>query len=239
MEKEGDSLGSYFSIDYMLKAFPILLSYIDVTIIVTIVAEVFGILLGCLVALIRINKIKALNQISLVYISFIRGTPFLVQLYLVCFGLPQLLQSLGYQDIRSIPGLLFVFLVMSIHAGAYIAEIMRSSILAVDKGQLEAAHSIGMNSRQAYIRIVLPQAFRMAIPALGNNVISTLKGTSLIFNVGVVDMLRKADLMGSYSYRHLELYVDIAIIYILLCFAIQAATGFLERQTTLGKELTT
>ncbi|MEL7633587.1 MULTISPECIES: amino acid ABC transporter permease [Sporomusa] len=223
----------------MLKAFPILLSYIDVTIIVTIVAEVFGILLGCLVALIRINKIKALNQISLVYISFIRGTPFLVQLYLVCFGLPQLLQSLGYQDIRSIPGLLFVFLVMSIHAGAYIAEIMRSSILAVDKGQLEAAHSIGMNSRQAYIRIVLPQAFRMAIPALGNNVISTLKGTSLIFNVGVVDMLRKADLMGSYSYRHLELYVDIAIIYILLCFAIQAATGFLERQTTLGKELTT
>jgi len=96
-----------------------------------------------------------------------------------------------------------------------------------------------MNSRQAYIRIVLPQAFRMAIPALGNNVISTLKGTSLIFNVGVVDMLRKADLMGSYSYRHLELYVDIAIIYILLCFAIQAATGFLERQTTLGKELTT
>lgn len=222
----------------MLKAFPILLSYIDVTIIVTIVAEVFGILLGCLVALIRINKIKALNQISLVYISFIRGTPFLVQLYLVCFGLPQLLQSLGYQDIRSIPGLLFVFLVMSIHAGAYIAEIMRSSILAVDKGQLEAAHSIGMNSRQAYIRIILPQAFRMAIPALGNNVISTLKGTSLIFNVGVVDMLRKADLMGSYSYRHLELYVDIAIIYILLCFAIQAATGFLERQTTLGKELT-
>ncbi|WP_434133419.1 amino acid ABC transporter permease [Sporomusa sphaeroides] len=223
----------------MLKAFPILLSYIDVTIIVTVVAEVFGILLGCLVALIRINKIKALNQISLVYISFIRGTPFLVQLYLVCFGLPQLLQSLGYQDIRSIPGLLFVFLVMSIHAGAYIAEIMRSSILAVDKGQLEAAHSIGMNSCQAYIRIVLPQAFRMAIPALGNNVISTLKGTSLIFNVGVVDMLRKADLMGSYSYRHLELYVDIAIIYILLCFAIQAATGFLERQTTLGKELTT
>ncbi|WP_371363641.1 putative amino-acid permease protein YxeN [Sporomusa rhizae] len=230
-------MGSYFSIDYMVKSFPILLSYVDVTIVVTIVAEVVGILLGSIVALIRINKIKALNQLCLLYISFIRGTPFLVQLYLVCFGLPQLLQSFGYQDIRSLPGLLFVFFIMAVHTGAYVAEIMRSSILAVDKGQLEAAHSIGMNSYQAYIRIIFPQAFSMAIPALGNNVISTLKGTSLIFNVGVVDMLRKADLMGSYSYRHLELYVDIAIIYVLLCFAIQAVTRFLERRTTLGKEL--
>lgn len=222
----------------MIKSFPVLLSYIDVTIVVTIVAETVGIFFGCLVALIRINKIKGLNQLCLLYISFVRGTPFLVQLYLVCFGLPKLLQSFGYQDIRSIPGLLFVFFVMSLHAGAYIAEVMRSSILAVDKGQLEAAHSIGMSSYQAYSRIILPQAFRMAIPALGNNVISTLKGTSLIFNVGVVDMLRKADLMGSYSYRHLELYIDIAIIYILICFVIQAATYFLERRTTLGKELT-
>lgn len=230
-------MGSYFSVDYMIKAFPTLLSYIDVTIVVTIVAELFGILIGCVVAFLRIHKVKVLNQVCVLYLSFIRGTPFLVQLYLVCFGLPQLLQGLGYQDIRSIPGLLFVFLIMSIHTGAYIAEIMRSSILAVDKGQLEAAHSIGMSTYQAYIRIILPQAFQLAIPALGNNVISTLKGTSLIFNVGVVDMLRKADLMGSYSYRHLELYVDIAIIYVLLCFVIQVATYFLERHTTLGKEL--
>lgn len=230
-------MGSYFSVDYMLKSFPTLLSYIDVTIIVTVVAELFGFIIGCLVAIIRINQVKVLNQICLVYISFIRGTPFLVQLYLVCFGLPQLLQGLGYQDIRSIPGLIFVFLIMSIHAGAYIAEVMRSSILAVDKGQLEAAHSIGMRTWQAYLRIILPQAFSMAIPSLGNNVISTLKGTSLIFNVGVVDMLRKADLMGSYSYRHLELYVDVAIIYVLLCFMIQVITCMIERRTILGKQL--
>lgn len=221
----------------MIKAFPTLLSYIDVTILVTIVAELFGVILGCLVAIIRINQVKVLNQACLIYISFIRGTPFLVQLYLVCFGLPQLLQGLGYEDIRSIPGLIFVFLIMSVHTGAYIAEIMRSSILAVDKGQLEAAYSIGMSSYQAYLRIILPQAFSMAIPALGNNVISTLKGTSLIFNVGVVDMLRKADLMGSYSYRHLELYVDVAIIYVVLCFIIQAVTYVVERRTILNRQL--
>jgi His/Glu/Gln/Arg/opine family amino acid ABC transporter permease subunit len=216
----------------MIKSFPVLLSYIDVTILATVVAEIAGILLGCCIALIRINKTAILNQFCLIYISFIRGTPFIVQLYLVCFGLPQLLQSLGYQDIRSIPGLIFVFLIMSVHSGAYIAEIMRSSILAVDKGQLEAAHSIGMTTCQAYRRIILPQAFTLAIPPLGNNVISTLKGTSLIFNVGVVDMLRKADLMGAYSYRHLELYLNVGIIYILLCFIIQAAAQFLERHTS-------
>lgn len=223
-------MGTYFSVDYMLKSFPVLLSYVDVTILVTVVAEMAGLILGCVVALIRINKIKLLNQAALVYISYIRGTPFLAQLYLVCFGLPQLLQKLGYDDIRSIPGLLFVFFVMSIHSAAYIAEIMRGSILAVDKGQMEAAHSIGMTTLQAYRRIVMPQALQAAIPAIGNNVISTLKGTSLIFNVGVVDMLRKAELMGSYSFRHLELYVDIAIIYVLLCFAIQGITYCLEHR---------
>lgn len=230
-------MGSYFSVDYMIESFPVLLSYIDVTIVVTIVAELFGLLIGCAVAFIRIYKVKVLNQLCLFYLSFIRGTPFLVQLYLICFGLPQLLQKLGYQDFRSIPGLLLVFLVMSIHTGAYIAEIMRSSILAIDKGQLEAAHAIGMSTYCAYIQIILPQAFRLAIPSLGNNVISTLKGTSLIFNVGVVDMLRKANLMGAYSSRHVELYVDVAIIYALLCFIIQAGTYFLEQRTMLGKEL--
>ena len=224
-------MGTYFSIDYMLKSFPVLLSYVDVTIIVTVIAELAGLTLGCGIALIRTNKLPILNPLALVYISYIRGTPFLAQLYLVCFGLPQLLQRFGYDDIRSIPGLLFVFLVMSLHSAAYIAEIMRGSISSIDKGQLEAAHSIGMTSLQAYTRIVLPQALRAAIPAIGNNVISTLKGTSLIFNVGVVDMLRKADLMGSYSFRHLELYVDIAIIYVLLCFAIQGITYCLEHRT--------
>jgi len=228
-------VGSYFSFDYMIKSMPILLSYIDVTLLVTVVAEIFGVFLGCCIALVRVHRIKGLNEVAGVYISFVRGTPFLVQLYLICFGLPQLLQGLGYTEVRSLPGLLFVFLVMGLHAGAYIAEVMRSSILAIEAGQFEAARSIGMTNVQTYRRIVLPQAFRLAIPALGNNVISTLKGTSLIFNVGVVDMLRKADLLGSYSYRHLELYMDIGIIYIVLCFFIQIITAFWERRVDWGE----
>lgn len=232
-------MGTYFSLDYMLTSFPILLAYVDVTILVTVVAETLGLLLGCAVALVRINLVPGLNQLCLAYISFIRGTPFIVQLYLACFGLPQLLRGLGYEDIRSLPGLLFVFLVMAVHAGAYIAEIMRSSILAVEPGQREAAAAIGMGRITVYRRIVLPQALSIAAPALTNNLISTLKGTSLLFNVGVVDMMRKADLMGSYSYRHLELYLNIAIIYLLLCFIIQALANWLERRTSWGKQVLT
>ncbi len=223
-------MGSYFSVEYMVKSLPILLSYLDVTILVTIVAESMGLFIGCAAALIRIQKIQGLRQLCTLYISFMRGTPFLVQLYLVCFGFPQILQAAGYTDVRSLPGLLFVFFVMSVHAGAYLAEIMRGSVLAVDAGQLEAAYAVGMTTFQAYRRVILPQAFRLAVPALGNHIISTLKGTSLIFNVGVVDMMRKADLLGSYSYRHLELYMDVGIIYIALCFLLQAGTTLLEKR---------
>lgn len=222
-------MGTYFSLDYMLESLPVLLSYMDVTILVTVISEIAAMVLGSAVALMRIHRMPALNGLCIGYISFVRGTPFLVQLYLICFGVPQILGAFGYADIRSLPVLLFVLMVMTLHSGAYIAEIMRGSILSIDEGQLEAACSIGMTAAQAYRRIVLPQAFRTAIPALSNEIISTLKNTSLVFNVGVIDMLSKAELMGSFSYRNLELYLDVGIVYIFLCLAIHAGTVLLEQ----------
>ena len=223
-------MGSYFDLGYLIRSFPIILSYVHTTVLITFVAAVIGIVIGSIVALIRINKITGLDKIAAVYISFIRGTPFLVQLFLAYFGLPELMQQLGYQGIREIPALFYVFIVFSLHVGAYSAEIIRSAILAVDKGQLEAAYAIGMGPFQAYTRIVLPQAFSMAIPAFCNTIISTLKGTSLVFNVGVIDMMRKADLMGANSQRSLELYVDIAIIYIGLVFILSKLSTALEKK---------
>jgi len=203
---------------------------VHITVLITFVAAVIGIAIGCIVALIRINKIKVLDKIAAVYISFIRGTPFLVQLFLAYFGLPELMQKLGYQGIRDIPALFYVYIVFSLHVGAYIAEIIRSAILAVDNGQLEAAYAIGMGTIEAYTRIILPQAFSMAIPAICNTIISTLKGTALVFNVGVIDMMRKADLMGANSHRSLELYIDVAIIYIALVFIISKLSTLLEKK---------
>lgn len=222
-------MGSYFDVGYLIKSFPIILSYVHTTLLITFVAAVIGIVIGSIVALIRINSIKVLDRIAAVYISFIRGTPFLVQLFLAYFGLPELMQKLGYQGIREIPALFYVYIVFSLHVGAYISEIIRSAILAVDKGQLEAAYAIGMGTIKAYTRIILPQAFSMAIPAICNTIISTLKGTSLVFNVGVIDMMRKADLMGANSHRSLELYIDVGIIYIMLVFIISKLSTVLEK----------
>lgn len=225
-------MGSYFDLGYLIKSFPIILSYADTTVLITAVAMLIGTAIGCITALIRINKLPILNNIAATYISFVRGTPFLVQLFLAYFGLPELMQKLGYQAIRDIPALFYVYIVFSLHVGAYTAEIMRSAIVAVDKGQLEAAYAIGMETSQAYRRIILPQAFSMAIPPLCNTVISTLKETSLIFNVGVIDMMRKADLLGANSHRSLELYIDVAIIYILFVFIISRLAHWLEKRQT-------
>lgn len=223
-------MNAFFSFDYMLKSFPILLSYLDVTLLITIISFPLGMLIGFLAALARIKKIFFLNKLVTVYVSYIRGTPFLVQLFLICFGLPQIMISLGIKDIRSIPGIAFVILMMALHEGGYLTEVIRAGILAVDKGQFEAARSIGLSSFQVYSRIILPQAFRLSIPVLGNTLISAFKNTSLVFNAGVVDMMRQADLMGSYSYHFLELYIDTAIIYIALSLIVQLGTNYLDRR---------
>lgn len=220
----------------MVQALPDLLSYLDVTVVLTVIAEAAALVLGCLVAMLRVRNVKVLKNLCAVYVSFIRGTPFLVQLYLICFGLLRVMEAAGARDIRAVPVLLFVFLVMVLHSGAYIAEILRGSIESIDKGQLEACCSIGMTTFQAYRRIILPQAFKLAIPALSNEVISTLKNTSLVFNVGVVDMMSKAELMASYSYRSLELYLDVGLIYIVLCFICYGLTSFFERSTQSVKK---
>lgn len=220
----------------MVQALPDLLSYLDVTVVLTVIAEAAALVLGCLVAMLRVRNVKVLKNLCAVYVSFIRGTPFLVQLYLICFGLPRVMEAAGARDMRAVPVLLFVFLVMVLHSGAYIAEILRGSIESIDKGQMEACCSIGMTTFQAYRRIILPQAFKLAIPALSNEVISTLKNTSLVFNVGVVDMMSKAELMASYSYRSLELYLDVGLIYIVLCFICYGLTSFFERSTQSVKK---
>ena len=191
-------------------------------------------MLGSLIALARVRRVPVISKLFAFYISFIRGTPFLVQLYLICFGLPRIIKALGAEDVRALPVMGFVVLVMVLHSAAYMSEIMRGSLESIDKGQLEACYSIGMTTWEAYRRILFPQALRIAVPSLGNEVVSALKSTSLVFNVGIVDMMSKAELMGSYSYRSLELYIDVGIIYILLCFVLHGLTVLVSNRKAAG-----
>ena len=229
-------MGTYFNVTYMIKSFPALLGMVHITLLVTLVAAVCGILLGAGIAILRIQKVPVVAPVLRVFISFMRGTPFLVQLFLAYFGVPEIFSHIGI-SMKGVPPLAFVLAVFSLHMAAYGAEILRSSILAVPVGEKEAAMSLGMTTWQMYRRVILPQAFHMAIPALINTVVGVVKGTSLIFNVGVVDIMRKAELMAGNSQRSLELYVDVAIIYGILIFLIARIGRFLERRHRDGRDL--
>lgn len=230
-------MSKYFDVGYMIQSLPTLLSYIHVTLMITAVSAVLGILLGSLIAIVRIKKVSVLNQILVVFISFMRGTPFLVQLFLIYFGVPEIMSHLG-MNVRNLPGLVFVYAVFTLHIAAYSAEIMRASISAVSQGEKEAAMAIGMTELQSYVRIILPQAFTLSIPPLTNLIIGMLKGTALVFNVGVVDMMRRADLMGGNSQRYLELFVDAAIIYAVLIFIVTTAGRWIEKRYIVGERQT-
>ena len=230
-------MSKYFDVGYMIQSLPTLLSYIHVTLMITAVSAVLGILLGSLIAIVRIKKVPVLNQILVVFISFMRGTPFLVQLFIIYFGVPEIMSHLG-MNVRNLPGLVFVYAVFTLHIAAYSAEIMRASISAVSQGEKEAAMAIGMTELQSYVRIILPQAFTLSIPPLTNLIIGMLKGTALVFNVGVVDMMRRADLMGGNSQRYLELFVDAAIIYAVLIFIVTTAGRWIEKRYIVGERQT-
>lgn len=221
-------MGSYFSVQYMLDSLPTLASYLPVTVFITLVSGVLGVFLGMLLAVVRVRKVPVLNLLTRIFISFIRSTPFLVQLFVVYFGVPELLQKLGV-DVDSLPPMLFILVIFVLHVGAYGAEILRASIQSVTPGEKEAAASLGMTTCQIYRRVILPQALVLSIPPLLNEIISTLKSTALIFNVGIVDMMRQADLMGGNSQRYLELYVDAAILYGVLIFALTVAGRLTEK----------
>lgn len=227
-------MGSFFSVQYMVDSFPILASYLPVTLFITLVSGVLGIFLGMGLAVIRVKEIPGLNLLTRVFISFIRSTPFLVQLFVVYFGIPELLQKMGL-DVNELPPMLFILVIFVLHVGAYGAEILRSSILAVAPGEKEVAASLGMTSVQVYRRVILPQALVLSIPPLLNEIISTLKSTALIFNVGIVDMMRQADLMGGNSQRYLELYVDAAILYGILIFALTVAGRQVENHFNVAR----
>ena len=197
-----------FDFHYMLSLFPILLEYLPTTLSMAVIGMIFSLLIGVAIALTRLKEFKFINYFIQIYLSFFRGTPLLVQLFLFYYGLPQIFPTLiginGYT--ASIIGL-------TLHFSAYIAEIVRAAILSVDDSQQEAALSLGMTDFQATRRIILPQATRIALPSLMNNFIDMLKSTSLAFSLGVPEIMSKAQMEASSSFRFFEAFLAVAIIY--------------------------
>ncbi|ASM74524.1 MULTISPECIES: amino acid ABC transporter permease [Roseobacteraceae] len=195
-------------LDYMLGLVPVILGYVPLTLFMAGAGMVLALILGALLAVERVAKVPVLDWFVVLFISFFRGTPLLVQLFLFYFGLPQVLPFLTQID-----GVTAAIMGLTLHFSAYMAESIRAAILGVDRSQWEAAQSIGMTQGQMMWRIILPQAARVAAPTLVNYFIDMIKGTSLAFTLGVTEMMGAAQKEAAGSFLYFEAFLVVAIIY--------------------------
>lgn len=223
---------------------PTLLAYLPVTLFITVFSMLFGVMLGLVVAVIKMHKIPVLSQLAAIFVSFIRGTPLLVQLYLSFYGIPVLLRYVNYlydtnYNVNSISPMIFVLIAFSLNEAAYNSETIRAALQSVNKGQIEAAQSLGMTYSQLLRRIVIPEAFLVALPNLGNTLIGLLKGTSLAFVCSVTEMTGRGKTLAGHSYRYFEVYISLALIYWGLTIIIELMVKYLEKRLTISDSANT
>ncbi len=218
------------------QSLPTLLKGALVTLQLAFISGLLGLISGSLIGIIRLSTIKPLRFLARAYIDFFRGTPLLVQIFMIYFGLPAIFQEIGFNLTlnRFIAGVV----ALSLNSAAYIAEVVRGGIESIENGQTEAAKSLGLNPLQTMIYVIFPQAFRRMIPPLGNEFISLLKDTSLVAVIGFEELFRKGQLIVSENYRAFEIYAAVAVIY--LCLTLISSQFFSKLEILMnpsGKNL--
>ena len=226
-------------LNYIVNTFLVTLKGIPVTLVIMVVAILLSFIPALLLALGQIYKVRGVRTFSVVYLAFIRATPpiLLILFFYSLFPslLNQIFKSLGSQvDVFKFNPLYYAFIIYSLMTTGSLSEILRSAILTVDKGQLEAAQAIGLTNFQAYRRIVFPQALRSALPNLANLIINLVKGTSLVFVMTVKDITALAKIEASHSYQYSESYLVIFVIYLIICGLIQWMFRGLEKRYALA-----
>ena len=225
------------ALDAAKQAFlPMLEGLVKYSIPITLITFVLGLIIALFTALMRISTSRVLSGIARVYTSIIRGTPLIVQLFIIFYGIPELGRLITNDSSVqwTLAPVVAAIIGLSFNVGAYASEIIRGGILSIPDGQTEAAYSIGMNYRQTAQRIVLPQAIRVSVPALGNTFLSLIKDTSLLGFILVAEMFRKAQEVASTTYEYLTIYVLVAILYWVVCFIISIIQGFYESYLERG-----
>ncbi|CAB4965064.1 MAG: ABC transporter permease subunit [Actinobacteria bacterium] len=213
-------------LDLMAEAWPALLEGLKITIILTILSLALGLIIGLVMALMRLSRRNLLRAIAHVYVDVVRGTPVLVQLFLVYYGLPQF-------GIRVTP-ILAAVLALGANYGAYLAEVFRAGLLSIDRGQWEAAESLGFQGRQLYRKIILPQAIRVSLPGIGNYANSMVKDTSLASVVTVMELLRSGQIIVSATFQSFEIYLTVGAMYLAISLPLAWYTRRLEERSNRG-----
>ena len=226
--------GPVLDIRFILSTIPEIATKLPATLFIAISATILGLILGIVIALLRFFHIKILSQLSVLFISFIRGTPMVVQLYLIYYGIPLIISAIANHygqefDINTLPPTFFAVLAFGLNTGAYMSESFRSALLAVENGQFEACKSLHYSTWTSLRKIILPQAFIIALPTLTSVLLSMIKNTSLAFCIAVVDLMAQARIIGSRSFRFFEVYVAISLIYWPVCAIFERLFLILEK----------
>lgn len=212
-----------FDFQYMLSLLPKILEYLPIVLYMGTLSFIVAIIVGMIFAVIINNKIPILYPILLVVISYFRGVPTLIQIFIFYFGTPQIFPSFSSMD-----AVTAVIVALSIRNAAYLSEVFRSAFLAVEKGQYEACLSVNMTKWQALRTVILPQVTRISIPPSGNYYIMMIKETSLAFTIGVTDMMARAKLEAAVTYKFLEAYLMVGIIYWIISIILSYLQSKLE-----------
>lgn len=210
--------GQLFSWRSVFDAIPKILERLPVTLGLTAAGAFFGLILALGFAIVKINRVRVLYPLQALLVSFLRGTPILVQLMLTYYGIPLLLKALNTKyglelNINAIPAQVFAITAFAFNEAAYTSETLRAAIQSVNSGEIEAARSLGMTERQVYRRVIIPNAAVVATPTLINTLIGLTKGTSLVFSAGIVEMFAQAQILGGSDYRYFERFISVALVY--------------------------
>ncbi|MCT8977780.1 amino acid ABC transporter permease [Clostridium sp. CX1] len=216
---------SKFDFHFFINLFPLMIKSLKVTFEISIFSMMLGLIISVAIALIVQTKVKVLYPITKVWVSFFRGTPLIAQLFFLYFGVVQLIPSL-----KGMNAFTAAVIGISLNASAYMSETLRGAISSVDKGQMEACLSVGMTYMQAMRRIVLPQAAKVAIPALSNSFVDIVKGSALAFTLGVTEIMAIAQSEGASSYRFLEAFAAVIILYWVVISAFSYLQKVLEKK---------
>ncbi|MGZ7444082.1 amino acid ABC transporter permease [Paenibacillus sp. TH7-28] len=221
--------------DFYLEQFWKLLSAAPITLLLSVTAMFFGMIIAMFCALVLIYKIPVIRRLVTLYLSVMRGTPLLVHLFIAYYGIPKLADAAAEAtglplSVNGVHPIVFAIIALSLERSAYLTEAIRSALLSVPKGQMEAAYSVGMTTSEAYLRVVFPQAFVVAIPNLGNLFLGGVKGSSLASAVAVVEMMNMANIEATDSYRFMEIYAIVSLIYWGMCIAFEQLFARMEKR---------
>lgn len=198
---------------------------------------IISLILGFVIAVIRVKRIRILYQIAYAYLSVIRGTPMIIQLYIAYYGIPAMLRLINPQaNLTTVPGLVYAFIALGIYESAFTSETIRAAIQAVDKDEIEAATALGMNYGQILRRVIIPSALEIAIPGLINSFIGLVKGTSLASACGVIEITYQNAILSGRDYRYLEGYLALAIIYWVITFILERIQKVVEEKIKIPEK---